>query len=42
MNPLELLEWVGIIAASLVIASVAALIVWTVIQTMRGKSIKTK
>lgn len=41
MNPLELLAWVGTIALSIVIASIAVLTVWTVVQTMRGKPIKS-
>lgn len=38
MEPLPLLAWVGIIALSTVIAALTILVVWTVVQTMRGKS----
>lgn len=38
MEPLILLAWVGIIALSIVIAAITILVVWTVVQTMRGKT----
>jgi hypothetical protein len=37
MESLTLLAWVGVIALSIIIASIAALTVWAVVQTMRGK-----
>ena len=37
MEPLTLLAWVGVIALSIVITAITILIVWTVVQTMRGK-----
>lgn len=39
MEPLTLLAWVGITALSIVITAIATLIVWTVVQTMRGKPV---
>ena len=41
MEPLTLLAWVGAIALSLVITALSVLVVWTVIQAMRGKTTKT-
>lgn len=40
MNPVTLILWVGTVAASIVIIAIAALIVWSVVQTMRGKTTK--
>lgn len=37
MEPLTLLAWVGVIALSIVITAITILIVWTVVQTIRGK-----
>jgi hypothetical protein len=39
MEPLTLLAWVGVIALSIVIVSIAVLVVWTVVQTIRGKAV---
>jgi len=41
MEPLTLLAWVGVIVASTILLAIAALTVWTVVQTMRGKPIKS-
>lgn len=37
MEPLTLLAWVGVIALSIIITAIATLIVWSVVQAMRGK-----
>ena len=37
MDPLTLLAWVAVISLAVVIVAIALLVVWTVIQTMRGK-----
>lgn len=42
MEPLTLLAWVGAIAVSSVTLALTILIVWTAIQTMLGKTTKSK
>lgn len=42
MDPLTLLAWVGVIAVSIIIVAITLLIVWTVIQTIRGKTTARK
>lgn len=39
MEPLTLLAWAAVTALSLTIISITTLIIWTVIQTMRGKRV---
>lgn len=38
MEPVTLLAWVGVIALSIIIVAITILIVWTVIQAIRGKT----
>lgn len=42
MEPVTLLAWVGVIALSIVIVAITVLVVWTVIQTIRGKTASGK
>jgi len=39
MDPLTLLIWIGAITLSVIIVAITTLIVWTVVQTMRGKPV---
>lgn len=39
MDPLTLLAWVGVTALSTIILAITTLVVWTVVQTMRGKRV---
>lgn len=38
MEPLTLLAWVGVIALAIIMVAIAVLIVWAVVQTLRGKT----
>lgn len=41
MDPLTLLAWVSVIAVSIIVVAITLLIVWTVIQAIRGKTRKS-
>jgi len=38
MEPLTFLAWAGVIALTVIFDAIAILVVWTVAQTIRGKS----